>query len=200
MQNSLAIALAWPNTKCKQAGAWYDAPANLLGIAKDNYYKVGHSALILVQPDTKECLYFDFGRYHAPFGRGRVRDIYTDHELKINTKAEMDKKLVLLNFQDIINEIQLKPECHGDGKLYASSTPVNFNKAFKRAKKLQDKGSLIYGPFTLKGTNCSRFTRSVLFNGVTSNWLKLKLTFTRTLSPSPMRIVKTLKNVKSSTV
>jgi len=35
-----AIALAFPDTYCKQAGAWYDNLLNWLGIANNNYYKV----------------------------------------------------------------------------------------------------------------------------------------------------------------
>jgi hypothetical protein len=197
MQTSIAIALAWPETYCKQAGSWYDKPANWLGISKNNYYKVGHSAIMLIEPETRECLYFDFGRYHAPFGRGRVRDIYTDHELSIKTNANLDENLELLNLKDILNEIQLKPECHGDGKVFAGTAKIHFEKAYKRAKHLQEKGSIIYGPFTPFGTNCSRFTRSILCNSVRSGRLKLKLTFIRTLSPTPLGIVKNLKNIQS---
>ncbi len=43
-----AIALAWPQTYCKQPGAWYDPITLLLGINKNNYYKVGHAALVLI--------------------------------------------------------------------------------------------------------------------------------------------------------
>ncbi|QTY27967.1 DUF6695 family protein [Flavobacterium sp. CS20] len=119
MQNSLAIALAWPETRCKQTGAWYDRPAEFLSISKNNYYKVGHSAIVLINPKNKKCLYFDFGRYHTPLGYGRVRDEQTDFDLKIETLAEMSDNLILSNYQNIIDEIQQNPSSHGDGQLYA---------------------------------------------------------------------------------
>jgi len=192
MQTCIAIALAWPETYCKQAGAWYDKPANWLGIAKNNYYQVGHAAVVLVEPDTNECLYFDFGRYHAPFGRGRVRDKFTDHELKLKTKANIEGAK-LLNLNEILQEIQSKEECHGDGKVEGSAAVIEFNKAYYQAKKLQGMGTLPYGPFTPNGTNCSRFVRTVLCCSLQSKKLRSRLSFTKTLSPTPIRIVQTLK-------
>lgn len=194
MLNSIAIALAWPETYCKQTGAWYDKPANVLGIAKNHYYKVGHSAIILIHPETKESLYFDFGRYHAPMGYGRVRDKITDHELKIFTKADFTEDFILKNYQEIIDEVQKNPACHGDGQLYAGLVEIDFSKAFQVAKEYQKKEVIYYGPFTLKGTNCSRFVRSVLYNSVLSEKLKLKLTFPRSITPRPIGVVKNLKN------
>src|SRR5690606_25903582 len=102
MHTGIAIALAWPETKCKQAGAWYDGLMNLLGISKENYYKVGHAAVVLIEAKTGNCLYFDFGRYHAPFGQGRVRDLETDHDLEIYTKAKFDNAGNFLNYEQIL--------------------------------------------------------------------------------------------------
>ncbi|MBS3739267.1 DUF6695 family protein [Mesohalobacter halotolerans] len=198
MPNSIAIALAWPETRCKQTGAWYDKPAEFLGISKNHYYKVGHSAIVLINPETKQCHYFDFGRYHAPKGYGRVRDEVTDHDLKIYTKADLSDSLELINYQEIIDEIQSKPSCHGNGQLFAGLIQINFEKALRRCKYLQDQDFIEYGPFVLNGTNCSRFVRSVLFNAVSSKFLKLKLTFTRTLSPTPIGIVKNLKSQRKA--
>lgn len=198
MQNSLAIALAWPETRCKQTGAWYDKPAELLGISKNHYYKVGHSAIVLIDPNTKKCLYFDFGRYHAPFGYGRVRDEVTDHELQITTTANLTKNLNLLNYQDIIDEIQVNPACHGDGQLFAGLVKINFEKSFKLAKSYQQEGEIKYGPFDITGTNCSRFVRSILFNNVSSSVLKLKLTLPWTLSPTPIGVVKNLNSLRKA--
>lgn len=198
MQNSVAIALAWPETLCKQAGAWYDRPAKLLGLSNNHFYKVGHAAIVIVEPMSGKCRYFDFGRYHAPFGKGRVRDEETDHELKLNTKAILDNGETVTNIKDILDEIQRKPACHGDGKVYGSVVKINYEKAIQRAKDLQDKEAIIYGPFVPYGTNCSRFVRSVLFNSVLSKGLKLKLTFTKTISPSPLGILNILKGIETS--
>jgi hypothetical protein len=198
MQKSLAITLAWPETRCKQTGAWYDKPADILGISKNNYYKVGHSAIVLIHPDSKNCHYFDFGRYHAPMGYGRVRDEITDHDLKIYTKAEISKDLKLKNYQEIIDEIQINPSCHGDGQLYAGLVEIDFYKAYSCAKAYQNQGIIEYGPFVIQGTNCSRFVRSLLFNSVSSKLLKVKLTLPWTLSPTPIGIVKNLKVLRKA--
>mgnify|MGYP006283402147 CR=1 FL=1 len=193
MQTSIAIALAWPETYCKQPSSWYDKPAGWLGIADNNYYQVGHAAIILIEPGTNECLYFDFGRYHAPFGRGRVRDKYTDHELMIKTEAKvLGSKL--LNLDEILAEIQGKEECHGDGKVHAGTAIIDFEKAYDKAKEMQNKGTITYGPFTPVGTNCSRFVRRVLYSSVVSNSIKVRLRITRSLSPTPLGIVKKLKH------
>ena len=40
MLNGFAIAIAWPETLCKQASAWYDALLHHLSINKEGYYKV----------------------------------------------------------------------------------------------------------------------------------------------------------------
>ena len=39
MHNGIAIVLAWPETLCKKAGAWYDYPLKWASINKNNYYK-----------------------------------------------------------------------------------------------------------------------------------------------------------------
>jgi hypothetical protein len=200
MQDSLAIALAWPNTKCKQTGAWYDKPAGLLGINKDNYYKVGHSAIVLINPNELKCHYFDFGRYHAPKNYGRVRDEITDHELKIFTKPKLSKHLKLENYQDIIDELQTRPACHGDGQLYAGLVKINFTKAYNKAKDMQNRGVIEYGPFVTQGTNCSRFVRTIILSSNFSPKLKLKLKFTRTISPTPIGIVYNLSHIRKANI
>jgi len=55
MKTGFAIALAWPETNCKNAGSWYDELMELLGISKNHHYKVGHAALILISKDTNNA-------------------------------------------------------------------------------------------------------------------------------------------------
>jgi hypothetical protein len=189
-----AIALAWPHTYCKQAGAWYDGVMNILGISKNNYYKVGHAALVLVNKETSTCHYFDFGRYHAPFGHGRVRDEETDHDLTIHTKANFCQNGNLLNYEEILRELSQNESCHGTGDLHASITHIHFQKAYQKAKWWQDNSPHKYGPFVPKGTNCSRFVKSVIASGLDKNIHYFKLNFQVTISPSPIGNVWALKN------
>ena len=84
MRNSdFIIVLAWPEGETTAAGAWYDPL-----FATDGKYRVGHSALILINSKNKELFYFDFGRYHTPPGFGRVRDKETDPDIGIPISAQ----------------------------------------------------------------------------------------------------------------
>lgn len=71
--HGFAIAIAWPETFCKQAGSWYDPLFALIGISHNHYYRVGHAAVVLVNGYNGSLYYYDFGRYHSPLGHGRVR-------------------------------------------------------------------------------------------------------------------------------
>ena len=190
-----AIALAWPETRCKKSGAWYDVPMQWLGLCRNHYYKVGHAATVLVDPANGACYYFDFGRYHAPFGCGRVRDQETDHDLKIFTKAAFDKDWNIENIDTILTELVQNPSCHGTGLLLASYCPINFKKAFAKAKKLQENSPWKYGPFVWNGTNCSRFVRTVILAGMPKWNFSIKLGLPLTVSPTPLGNVRALDRI-----
>lgn len=194
MYNGIAIALAWPETLCKKAGAWYDAPLKWLGINKNNYYKVGHAAIVLIDISTGACHYFDFGRYHAPYQHGRVRSALTDHDLQINTKATVSENGKLENFNEILSELFNNESCHGSGVLHASYCRINFEEAFQQANEMQNISPIPYGPFLPKGTNCSRFVNTVLRSGKPNLMYSFVLAFPKTLSPTPIGNVKALPN------
>jgi len=196
MHTGIAIALAWPETFCKQAGSWYDGIMNVLGFSKDNYYKVGHAAVVLINNATGECDYFDFGRYHAPFGHGRVRDKETDHELIINTIAQISPSGEIENYENILDELSNNPACHGTGIIHSSYCKVNFKEAFSVAKQMQEKSPWKYGPFIWDGTNCSRFVRTIVLAGSPPLTNTLRIFFPFSISPTPTGNVKSLKNKK----
>jgi hypothetical protein len=179
------IALAWPDTKVTQEGKWYDTPMRWLGFIKNGYYTVGHAAFVLVDSETLEFKYYDFGRYHTPAKHGRVRSYDTDPELKLNTKAELMNGEII-NLEALMNELQSKKSCHGDGELWASIYyNVDIAKAKKKASKMQDKGTICYGPLNIGGTNCSRFVAQVTKASTTCPFMKFKLTVPYTVSASP---------------
>jgi hypothetical protein len=190
-----AIAIAWPETWCKQSGAWYDGFINRLGISKHHYYKVGHAALVLIDDKTGRCHYFDFGRYHTPFQHGRARSENTDDGLKMKTRALIseDKKQIL-NFEEILTELQQNPECHGEGNIHASYSKINFEKALAKAEQMQQQSPIRYGPFQYNGSNCSRFVNTALRAG-NPNWKEtFKLNFLVPLTPTPMNNVNSFGN------
>ncbi len=191
-QNSgIAIALAWPDTYCKQAGAWYDPLMNVLKISKNNYYKVGHSALVLIKNGGTECHYFDFGRYHAPKGHGRVRNKLTDNELQLKTIPKIENKK-LLNYDELLTELQSSSVFHGDGDLYSSYVEIDFIKAYTKAIEMQSNSPIVYGPFVKNGTNCSRFVSSVILAGLSLKEERFKLKYFVPFTPSPSSNVKAL--------
>ena len=118
-QKGSIIAISWPETKVINEGKWYDIPMAWFGILKDGYYSAGHAALVLVNYHTLEFSYYDFGRYHTPAQKGRVRSHKTDPELKIRTKPIL-KNGKIKNIKDLLFELQSNNACHGDGELLAS--------------------------------------------------------------------------------
>lgn len=190
------IALAWPETLCKKAGAWYDGIMQNIGVCKNHYYRVGHAALVLVNGENGNCHYFDFGRYHAPHRHGRVRDEETDHELKIHTKATFSPSGGIENFEEILNELKQNTACHGTGTLYASYGLINFVKGFEAAKQMQENSPLPYGPFLWKGTNCSRFVRTIIISANPTLEHLVKISFPWMLTPTPGHNVNALSNKK----
>jgi len=176
------ITLAWPEGMVVAAGAWYDR-----FFTKNGKYRVGHSALILVNAKTKKLHYIDFGRYHTPTGFGRVRDAETDPDVGISFLAKI-KDGEIKNIDDILKETVYKKANHGEGTLYASVLGgVNFKTAYRYAKKQQNRGAIKYGPFELTGTNCSRFVSSTIQHSQPGFIKKLRLKFQFCISPSPKR-------------
>ena len=195
--NGFAIAIAWPATLCKQAGSWYDRLLINTKFNKNGYYKVGHAAVVLVNPNTKECFYYDFGRYHAPHGKGRVRSAFTDHDLTIKTKAILsENRDQIENLDFILEELLLNASCHGTGDLHASTTQINFLKATQYAQKLQDKDFIPYGPFVFNGTNCSRFVNNIIKTGKPKLQTQIKLNLPPMLTPTPTWNIKALEHKK----
>ena len=191
-EKGFAIALAWPEMYCKQTAAWYDSLTHLLGISKNHYYKVGHAALVLV--DSKgNCHYFDFGRYHAPYQWGRVRSAEADHDLIIKTKAVFsDDGTQILNFREILEELQNNPACHGEGKLHASFCSIDYSAAAAKAREMHERHIWPYGPFIWNGTNCSRFVNTVIRAGKPDlkKWLYLR--FLKPITPTTLNNVHAL--------
>jgi hypothetical protein len=170
------VALSWPDTRIHNASSWYDGPMKILGVCKkDGYYNIGHAALLLIDYRNGEVRYFDFGRYHTPFGFGRVRDVQSDPELEILTKAIIESGKVI-NIKSILLELNDNKSTHGDGKLVCSVTPdIDFDLALASAKSIQGREAVPYGPFQLFGSNCSRFVANIYKAGFTSFFKKIRI-------------------------
>ncbi len=188
MKKGFIITLAWPEGLVTASGAWYDK-----FLSKKGKYRVGHSAIVLINMHSKKSYYFDFGRYHTPNGYGRVRDFETDPDVFIIDPIFKNEKI--LNIEDILLHISNMKSTHTEGQLYASILAgVNFTKAYCAAKKIQNKNILPYGPFVLGGTNCSRFVAGVIRASKPSFIKRLRLKYQFCISPSPKRNVSITNN------
>ena len=193
-QKGTIITLAWPETPVYKEGKWYDSIMNFLGFLKNDYYKAGHSAMVLINHSSNEIDYFDFGRYQTPHKRGRVRDKFTDSSLSIITKPIIQNEKIS-NIEEILKELNTIKETNGKGKLLASEKKINsFQKGYDKAKLLQEKGTIKYGPLTIDGTNCSRFVAKIAKTsgvGIT-RYLLLKIPYTFT--PTPFSNIKIIND------
>lgn len=186
MNNSATIVvLAWPDTKVIHEGKWYDEPMRWFGVIKDGYYKAGHAALLLIDNDSGDIEYFDFGRYHTPIKYGRVRDQHTDPDIKMKHKALINDGAII-NMHEILLERFNNKSCHGDGRLTASIVKnIDYEKAYSKAKQMQEREAICYGPFELFGTTCSRLVAQIVFSS-TKDWLtKLMILVPYTISATP---------------
>ena len=182
MTEDFIIVLAWPEGLVAGAGSWYDRL-----FATNGKYRVGHSALVLVNSRSNQLEYFDFGRYHTPTDFGRVRDKETDPDVILKTLAII-KDNTIENIQAILLELAGLKATHGEGKMFASILRnVSFEKGYKYAKLIQDKGAISYGPLTRRGTNCSRFVAGVMREANSDRYTSLRLKYPFCLSPSPKR-------------
>lgn len=188
-----AIAIAWPETLCKQPNSWYDKPMKWAGFNKNWFYRAGHAALILVDGKTSKCHYYDFGRYHAPYMHGRVRSAKSDHDLAIPVKAVISPDgRQIENLHEIATALQNNPAYHGDGTVFLSHCRIDFNAAISKAEEMQESSPLLYGPFVNGGSNCSRFVNTVIRAGKPALKQLLRLRYFVPFTPTPMNNVNSL--------
>mgnify|MGYP001366760544 CR=1 FL=1 len=184
MGKDFIIVLAWPEGLVSGAGSWYDRLFSTNG-----KYRVGHSALVLVNSRSNQLEYFDFGRYHTPINFGRVRDKETDPDVTLK-KAAIIKDNHIENIQAILLELAELKATHGEGKMFASILRgISFEKGYQYSKLIQNKGAIPYGPLTRGGTNCSRFVAGVMRASSSDRYMNLRLKYPFCLSPSPKRNV-----------
>src|SRR5690606_41788738 len=83
----LAIPWAWPDKTAYGDEKWMRW-LKRFGIVKNLNFKVGHAAILLIDRQSGEVAYFDFGRYVAPRGYGRARSKVFDPRLELYTLAK----------------------------------------------------------------------------------------------------------------
>lgn len=182
----IAIVIAWPDCLARGDGSWYKILKDL-NIVKNLNFKVGHAAMILTEQSSGKLHYFDFGRYIAPRGYGRVRGANTDPGLYFPFKAKLDKKGNIINLKEVIDKMQdYKGETHGYGKMFFSlCREINFEKSMEHIARLQEMKYIEYGAVVKDNTNCSRFVCDAIRAGYVGK-LPWRLRFPETIMPSTM--------------
>ncbi|GEQ87068.1 hypothetical protein ULMS_25760 [Patiriisocius marinistellae] len=180
------IVLAFPDTFVKMSTEFICKILPLVGLGTREYIKAGHAALVLIENETGEACYFDFGRYVTPPGNGRVRGANTDAELKIPFKAKIDINNQLKNIEEFLIWLDANPQkTHGSGRLLASvCDAVNFKKAQEYINQLQGRGSMVYAAFDKTGSNCSRFVTDTILASTDDLKLIKSLNFNKKFTPS----------------
>ena len=180
------VVLAYPDTFVKMSDEWICKFLPLVGLGTKEYIKAGHAAQVLINTENGEALYYDFGRYITPNGFGRVRSAKTDAELEIPFAIEFDAHQKIVNLDQLLLWLEANPQkTHGEGRLLASvCEPIDFEKAKSYADSLQNKGSIPYGAFDKKGSNCARFVTETILAGTSEKRIQKALAFNKKFTPS----------------
>jgi len=150
--------------------------------------RVGHAAICLINPQTCEVLYYDFGRYITPRGFGRARSKYSDPNLSLNVKAEFDQDRNLVNVEAIAAELDSKSKyTHGAGPLvFSVSKTINFTKAKSYADEMVMKGYFPYNGLYKSASNCARYVTETMKAANEEGTVGTKLKYPLTFRPTPL--------------
>ncbi|MBQ0736409.1 DUF6695 family protein [Aquimarina celericrescens] len=182
------ISLAFPDTFVKHSDESSTKVLLALGLGKQNYIKAGHAAFVLIENETGNAEYYDFGRYITPQGYGRVRSAVTDVELEIPFQADLTKDKELTNIEEFLLWLEANPDkTHGSGRLVASVCDyIYYQKAKSFVIAVQEKGSIPYKAFGKQGSNCSRIVTDTILAGTDHAKIRKPLLRNKLFTPSPL--------------
>lgn len=181
------IILAYPEEFVSMIPAWYRKPLEWIGMVNHGKIAAGHAAMALVNKETGEIHYGDFGRYITSFGYGRTRMAATDPDVHFDYKVafkdgEIVDKIAL--FQHIFEHPE---KTHGGDVMYVSlNQDVDFDKCYEFITTMNAKGSIKYDPFGAGRSNCSRFVYDSILKGMTTKKARKKLKRKSPVTPSPL--------------
>lgn len=182
-----AIVIAWPQCTAR-ADETLAIFLRKTGLVKNLNMRVGHAAICLINPQTKEVLYYDFGRYVTPRGYGRARSKYSDPELALDIKAVFDDDRNLTNVEEIAQELDSKSKyTHGAGPLvFSVSKTINFAKAKAYADEMVMKGYFPYNGLDKSASNCARYVTETMKAANEDGTVGSKLKYPLTYRPTPL--------------
>ena len=181
----IILTLAYPDTIVRISDEKLAPFLKYINVGCENYVRAGHAALVLIDIQSGNLEYFDFGRYTCPQGYGRVRGKITDNELDFPLTTNF-KNGQLINLNEILTFLATNPKLtHGEGKLVASvCTAINHREAKAFIMQLQSQDFVRYGALLKKGTNCSRFVTDTLIASITNKKKRKALCKSKRFTPS----------------
>ncbi len=159
----IAIPIAWPDQTARGDELWMSL-LKRIGIVKNLNFRVGHAAIVLIERNTGQLRYFDFGRYITPRGTGRARSALSDPRLRLHSLARFSGDGQLLNLREILEELdRIEYATHGGGRLLCSVCQgLSFEKGVEFAENLVLRGPVNYGALAPRNNSCSRYIAQIL--------------------------------------
>jgi len=186
-QLDTALIIAWPECTAR-ADEILVKMFHKAGIIKNLNMRVGHAAICLINPQTTEVLYYDFGRYVSPRGYGRARSKFSDPNLTLKVKVVFDDEKNILNVEDIAREVDsISKYTHGAGPLlFSISKSINFAKAKEYADDMVMKGFFLYDGLDKSASNCARYVLETIKVANEDGIIRGRLKYPLTVRPTPL--------------
>lgn len=157
-----AIILTWPDATIRGDEKWMMF-FKKIGVVKNLNFKVGHTGVVLVNHQTGDMFFYDFGRYITPRGYGRARSKDSDPRLDLTLKAQIQDGGIQ-NLEEIVTYFEeLKAAMYGEGRLFFSvAKEIDFDIAKAYGDQCVEEGTYPYGAVAKNNNNCSRFITRML--------------------------------------
>jgi hypothetical protein len=185
------LILGWPETLVAMIPRWYAGPLALTGIVRGGMIRAGHAAATLIDHETGELDYSDFGRYMTPEGMGRTRTRRTDPEVELPLRANILPDGSIRNLEEILLTLGGRSHItHGTGPLYASLVAdIDTTAAQAFTDRMNLGGSMHYDPFKPTSSNCARYVYDLALAAMPTPERKTQLARNSILTPSPLGTV-----------
>ena len=190
MQDGLLVALAYPDEFVRATEGRYNSILERVGIVHSGLVCAGHAAGLLIHKESGRVIYGDFGRYITPEGMGRARTFLTDPDVHLDVHAHFDHEGCCSNLEELLLYIREREDItHSTGDLFAGCFDVDFQKTWAYMSGMSCLGSIDYGPFTVKGSNCARFIWKAAIVGKSNLFFTSKMMFRFLPTIMPLDIV-----------
>lgn len=169
----MAIVVNFPDKPIKLPyyRSFWNFWAHVFDFNRDNFARVGHTGVILVNGSTGDLEYFDFGRYDdrndlmgpRPEFYGTVRSSGHVPGLALKMHAKFSNGWIS-NVDTILLHLGAKKLFTGYGRIEAAEVyRLNYDKMINRARRFEDVDYHLYGaPSNLY---CTSFVRKVIRAG-----------------------------------